>query len=84
MSFSGSNDIPINPVYCRTFANPKGVPIQVPIYKCGACNRHVSRQSLATSLCPQAGQEAKRRTLQGLRGVRVTEASHPGPAPLKI
>ena len=113
LRWKGAHDIPLEPVYCRIYTNKKGMPVQVPIHQCVACSRHVSRPTLAVSVCPKvAGKPAsttkrkqvwqdcrkrallemnpgdasatKRRKLQGLRGVRVGEASHPGPGSLNV
>ena len=111
--WKGAHDIPLEHVYCRVYTNKRGMPVQVPIHQCVACSRHVSRPSLATSVCPKvAGKPAsiakrkqvwkqcrkrallesslghtnspKRKKLQGLQGIRVGEASHPGPGSFNV
>ena len=52
LKWKGAHVIPLERVYCRVYTNAKGMPIEVPIHQCIACNRHVSRNSLATSVCP--------------------------------
>lgn len=53
LGWKGAHDIPLENVYCRVYTNKRGMPVQVPIHQCVACSRHVSRPSLATSVCPK-------------------------------
>ena len=101
----------VNMSFSRIYINTRGMSVQVPVYKCKACSRHVSRPSLSISVCPRFvgkspslekrkkiwqncrkrtvkaegsgdASATKRKRLQGLRGVRLGEASHPGPSDL--
>ncbi len=111
--WKGAHDIPVEHVYSRIYTNKRGMPVPVHIHQCVARSRHVSRPSLAVSVCPKvAGKLAsitkrkqvwqdcrkrallemnqgdasatERKKLQGLRGVRIGEGSHPGPDSLNV
>ena len=111
LKWKGAHDVPCQHEFSRTYINTRGMSVQVPVYKCKACSRHVSRQSLSISVCPRFvgkspslekrrkiwqncrkrtvkaegsgdASATKRKRLQGLRGVRLGEASHPGPSDL--